>query len=128
MSAPNLLKLAEAYREAREKYRAEMEKRTPEGPLGRMVTREEVAARDEMNKAQLALLLAAEDLKPREDGPVLLPDLRLGRAERLLTEEALARGGSLRLAAQLLDVTTRKLRRLMINHQIEWPKAAKDAP
>lgn len=121
MSAPDLLKLAEAYREAREKYRAEMEKRAGTG-LASMATKEEVAARDAMNKAQLALLLAAEDLKPREDGPVLLPDLRLGRAEKLLTEEALARAGSLRLAAQLLDVTTRRLRTLMLRHQIEWPK------
>lgn len=92
-----------------------------------MATREEVAAREEVEQAELALHEACM-VKPREDGPVLLPDLRLGRAEKLMTEEALARGGSLRLAAQLLDVTTRKLRRLMINHQIEWPKAPKDAP
>jgi transcriptional regulator with GAF, ATPase, and Fis domain len=118
---PDLYKLAAAYRASRDAYRAEMEKRTPEDPLGRMVTREEVAARDAMNQAQLALLVAAEDLKPREDGPVALPDLRLDRAEKLLVEEALARTGSIRLAAQLLGISMARMRSALKRHAIAWP-------
>lgn len=90
------------------------------------VTKEEVSARLAMEEAEADLLAAARS-KYRDDEPIMLPDLRLGHAEKLMTEEALARTGSLRLAAQLLDVTTRKLRRIMINHQIEWPKPPKGA-
>lgn len=132
MSATNLLTLAESYWAAREAYRAEMDKReaglkglAPHDAVRQdmvtMATKEEVAAREAMNEAQLALIVAAENLKPREDGPVMLPDLRLARGEKLLAEEALARTGSIRQAAQLLDISMPRMRTLMRRHQIAWP-------
>lgn len=118
MSAANLLIFAQRYRAAREAYCVEMDKRT--GPVS-AATKEEVAAREAMDDAKLALLTAAESFVQREDGPVLLPDLRLARGEKLLAEEALARTGSIRQAAQLLDISMPRMRTLMRRHQIVWP-------
>lgn len=54
---------------------------------------------------------------------VLLEDLNLRSAERLLCEEALARAGSIPQAAQLLGITRHALERRLIKHRIEWSSA-----
>jgi DNA-binding NtrC family response regulator len=51
-------------------------------------------------------------------------DLNLRRAERMLCQTALARGGSIVEAAQLLGITRHALRRRMTKYRIEWPLAA----
>jgi hypothetical protein len=56
--------------------------------------------------------------------PILLEDLNLRKAERLLCQQALTRAGSIVEAAQLLGVTRHALKRRMIKHRIEWPAAA----
>ncbi len=53
--------------------------------------------------------------------PILLEDLNLRKAERLLCQQALSRAGSIVEAAQLLGVTRHALKRRMIKHRIEWP-------
>ncbi|MCA9709654.1 MAG: hypothetical protein KDK70_27700 [Myxococcales bacterium] len=55
--------------------------------------------------------------------PILLEDLNLRKAERLLCQQALNRGGSIVEAAQLLGITRHALKRRMIKHRIEWPPA-----
>ncbi len=55
--------------------------------------------------------------------PILLEDLDLRKAERLLCQKALNRGGSIVKAAELLGITRHALKRRMIKHQIEWPPA-----
>lgn len=56
--------------------------------------------------------------------PILLEDLNLRKAERLLCQQALTRAGSIVEAAQLLGITRHALKRRMIKHRIEWPAAA----
>jgi transposase-like protein len=56
--------------------------------------------------------------------PILLEDLNLRKAERLLCLTALQKGGSIVEAAQLLGITRHALKRRMIKHQIEWPPRA----
>jgi DNA-binding NtrC family response regulator len=53
--------------------------------------------------------------------PILLEDLNLRKAERLLCSQALSRAGSIVEAAQLLGITRHALKRRMIKHAIEWP-------
>ena len=118
---PDLLKLADRYRLAREAFRVEMAKR--QTAITSHATKEEVAAREALGLAEIALLEACM-VPPREDGPVLLPDLRLGRAEKQLVEEALARTGGMRLAAQLLGISMVRLRSAMKRHGIVWPRPA----
>jgi transcriptional regulator with GAF, ATPase, and Fis domain len=62
--------------------------------------------------------------------PVLLEDLDLGKAERLLCQEALERAGTIVEAALLLGITRHALKRRMIKHGIEWPlkRSADDQP
>jgi hypothetical protein len=55
--------------------------------------------------------------------PILLEDLNLGKAERLLCTQALNRAGSIVEAAQLLGITRHALKRRMIKHVIDWPQA-----
>ncbi len=55
--------------------------------------------------------------------PILLEDLNLRKAERLLCTQALGRAGSIVEAAQLLGITRHALKRRMIKHAIEWPPA-----
>lgn len=55
--------------------------------------------------------------------PILLEDLDLSKAERLLCQQALNRAGSIVEAAQLLGITRHALKRRMIKHHIEWPPA-----
>ena len=56
--------------------------------------------------------------------PILLEDLNLRKAERLLCTQALTRAGSIVEAAHLLGVTRHALKRRMIKHRIEWPAQA----
>jgi hypothetical protein len=60
-------------------------------------------------------------LASRARSPLLLEDLNLRRAERLLCEEALARAGSIPEAARLLGITRHALERRLIKHRIKWP-------
>jgi hypothetical protein len=53
--------------------------------------------------------------------PILLEDLNLRKAERLLCQQALTRAGSIVEAAQLLGITRHALKRRMVKHRIEWP-------
>jgi AraC-like DNA-binding protein len=53
--------------------------------------------------------------------PILLEDLNLRKAERLLCQTALQKAGSIVEAAQLLGITRHALKRRMIKHQIDWP-------
>jgi DNA-binding NtrC family response regulator len=55
--------------------------------------------------------------------PILLEDLDLRKAERLLCQNALARAGSIVEAAQLLGITRHALKRRMLKHRLEWPLA-----
>lgn len=52
---------------------------------------------------------------------ILLEDLNLRKAERLLCLSALQKGGSIVEAAQLLGITRHALKRRMIKHRIDWP-------
>ncbi len=54
---------------------------------------------------------------------ILLEDLNLRKAERLLCLQALEKGGSIVEAAQLLGITRHALKRRMIKHRIDWPSA-----
>lgn len=53
--------------------------------------------------------------------PILLEDLNLRKAERLLCNQALTRAGSIVEAAQLLGITRHALKRRMVKHSIDWP-------
>lgn len=55
--------------------------------------------------------------------PILLEDLDLNKAERLLCQNALGRSGTIAEAAQLLGITRHALKRRMTKHRIEWPPA-----
>lgn len=55
---------------------------------------------------------------------VVLPDLNLANAERILVTEALAQAGSIVEAAQLLGVTRNAVKRAILRHRIDWPRAA----
>lgn len=55
--------------------------------------------------------------------PILLDDLNLRKAERMMCQQALSRAGSIVEAAQLLGITRHALKRRMIKHRIEWPMA-----
>lgn len=55
--------------------------------------------------------------------PILLEDLNLRKAERLLCQQALTRAGSIVEAAQILGITRHALKRRMIKHRIELPSA-----
>jgi DNA-binding NtrC family response regulator len=55
------------------------------------------------------------------DMPILLEDLNLHNAERMLCEQALRKAGSIVEAAQLLGITRHALKRRMIKHRIDWP-------
>lgn len=56
--------------------------------------------------------------------PILLEDLNLRKAERLLCNQALTRAGSIVEAAQLLGITRHALKRRMLKHSIDWPQRA----
>ena len=56
--------------------------------------------------------------------PILLEDLDLRKAERLLCQNALARAGSIVEAAQLLGITRHALKRRMLKLRLEWPLTA----
>lgn len=60
-------------------------------------------------------------LASQDRSPLLLEDLNLRRAERLLCEAALARAGSIPQAARLLGITRHALKRRLIKHRIKWP-------
>ena len=68
------------------------------------------------------------DFKYSVPMPILLEDLNLRKAERLLCQQALNRAGSIVEAAQLLGITRHALKRRMIKHGIEWPPVAPPAP
>jgi DNA-binding NtrC family response regulator len=53
--------------------------------------------------------------------PILLHDLDLLNAERLLCQEALERAGTIVEVAKLLGITRHALKRRLLKHQIEWP-------
>lgn len=55
--------------------------------------------------------------------PILLEDLDLRKAERLLCQSALSRAGSIAEAAQLLGITRHALKRRMLKHRIESPRS-----
>ncbi len=60
--------------------------------------------------------------------PILLEDLNLRKAERLLCNQALNRAGSIVEAAHLLGITRHALKRRMIKHRIEWPPQPQQRP
>jgi len=53
---------------------------------------------------------------------ILLEDLDLRRAELLLCQNALARGGSIMEAAQLLGITRHALKRRMLKYGLGSPR------
>lgn len=53
---------------------------------------------------------------------LILEDLNLNAAERMLCVEALNAAGSIVEAAQLLGITRHALKRRIIKHRIEWPR------
>lgn len=55
--------------------------------------------------------------------PILLEDLDLRKAERLLCQSALSRAGSIAEAAQLLGITRHALKRRMLKYRIELPRS-----
>ncbi len=55
---------------------------------------------------------------------LVLDDLNIDTMERRLTTEALATAGSIVEAAQLLGCTRTRIKRLIIKHRIEWPRAS----
>ncbi len=56
--------------------------------------------------------------------PILLEDLNLRKAERLMCQQALSRAGSIVEAAHLLGITRHALKRRMTKHRIEPTSAA----
>ena len=58
---------------------------------------------------------------------ILLEDLNLRKAERLLCLQALEKGGSIVEAAQLLGITRHALKRRMIKHRIDVPAAERES-
>lgn len=59
---------------------------------------------------------------------LILEDLNLNAAERLLCVEALNAAGSIVEAAQLLGITRHALKRRIIKHRIEWPRSSSPQP
>lgn len=59
--------------------------------------------------------------------PILLEDLNLRKAERLMCQQALSRAGSIVEASQLLGITRHALKRRMIKHRIDAPNTAVSA-
>ena len=59
--------------------------------------------------------------------PILLEDLDLRKAERLLCQQALSHGGSIVKAADMLGITRHALKRRIIKHQIQWPQSPQAA-
>lgn len=55
---------------------------------------------------------------------IVIDTLNLEQAERLLCIEALCAAGSIVEAAQLLGISRNALRKKIIRHKIEWPRAA----
>ena len=55
--------------------------------------------------------------------PIVLENLNLADAERKMCEEALRSGGSIVEAAVLLGITRHALKRRMLKHEIDWPRA-----
>ncbi len=64
--------------------------------------------------------------------PIILEDLDLAKAERLLCQSALTRAGTIVEASRLLGITRHALKRRMIRHRIEWSPSseptARDRP
>ena len=58
---------------------------------------------------------------------VILDSFELAAAERALCVEALCTAGSIAEAAQLLGCSRNQLRRKIIRHKIDWPRATRDA-
>lgn len=56
--------------------------------------------------------------------PILIEDLNLQKAERLLVGQALNRTGSIVKAAQLLGITRHALKRRIDKYKIAWPPSA----
>ncbi|MBX7084639.1 MAG: hypothetical protein K1X88_35875 [Nannocystaceae bacterium] len=54
---------------------------------------------------------------------ILLEDLNLRKAEKMMCMQALEKGGSIVEAALLLGITRHALKRRMIKHRIDWPSA-----
>ncbi|MBK6919656.1 MAG: hypothetical protein IPH07_19840 [Deltaproteobacteria bacterium] len=54
---------------------------------------------------------------------ILLEDLNLRKAEKMMCLQALEKGGSIVEAALLLGITRHALKRRMIKHRIDWPSA-----
>lgn len=54
---------------------------------------------------------------------IVLEDWNLANAERVLCFEALCHAGSISEAAQLLGINRHALKRKMLKHRIEWPRA-----
>lgn len=55
-------------------------------------------------------------------GHFTISNLNLGAATKEIAVEALRRTGSIVEAAQLLGITRRQLRTIIIKHRIEWPR------
>lgn len=54
----------------------------------------------------------------------IIPEtLNLNAAERQIVEAALTKAGSIVEAAELCGVTRHHLKRLIVKHRIEWPRA-----
>lgn len=58
---------------------------------------------------------------------LIIDELNLNAAERLLCVEALNAAGSIVEAAQLLGITRHALKRRIIKHRIEWPRSSSAA-
>lgn len=56
---------------------------------------------------------------------IVLEDLNLDNAERLLVEAALEGSGSIVGAAPLLGIDRNAVKRRITKHKIEWPKQPK---
>ena len=55
--------------------------------------------------------------------PLVLKSLNLADAEKFLCETALHNAGSIVEASNLLGITRHALKRRIIKHNIEWPRA-----
>ncbi|MCA9636460.1 MAG: hypothetical protein KC420_10585 [Myxococcales bacterium] len=55
---------------------------------------------------------------------IQLESLNLAHAERLLCETSLQKTGSIVEAAKLLGITRHALKRRIIKHAIDWPRAS----
>lgn len=59
---------------------------------------------------------------------IVLDSYNLEAAEKRLVEEALRAAGSIVEAAQLLGTTRNGVKRRIIKHRIEWPRASSRPP